>query len=360
MPRASPRAARPAPRRFHDVFLAPPSLDIGAVRVRPARCTVNRALGRRQRTSSLPPPDARMRGELPVQRPVSAPRPPAARRASCRRAARGRRNLAPAPPPRAGRLAFTRPTKFQKRTISERLEVSHDNLPAYPASSRLCRPPSPLRVVPMSSECHRPRPSSRGERVAEDPRPVDLGVIRARAVPHAACLSAPTAPHARARRAPARRTLWRAPRPRRKLSYIDRALVGHIYERLLDQLSVTWSDLAEATLSSTTSSSQPGTAQIAPLSEPTWPLDRGAGWTRVLDDELLIPYRSIEPVAATLVSTRTPGAGEEAGTASAAPSARVRASSCAPRSRRPSYPPTTSSASSPATSCASAARPRAA
>jgi flagellar motor switch protein FliM len=89
--------------------------------------------------------------------------------------------------------------------------------------------------------------------------------------------------------------------PLRKLSDIDRALVSHVVERLLDQLSVTWSDLAESTLRLRDLETQPETIQLAPLSEPTLVLSVEARMDRESSTmTLLIPYRAVEPVAARL------------------------------------------------------------
>ena len=89
--------------------------------------------------------------------------------------------------------------------------------------------------------------------------------------------------------------------PQRKLTDVDRALASHVFERLLDQLSVTWQDLAETTLTLHDLEQQSGTVQIAPLSEPTLCISiealLDAASTSML---LLLPYRSIEPVAAQL------------------------------------------------------------
>ena len=86
--------------------------------------------------------------------------------------------------------------------------------------------------------------------------------------------------------------------PFRKLSDIDRALAGHIMEQLLEQLSVTWSDLAESTLKLVDLELQPETIQLAPLSEPTLSLSMEARLDRDSSTmTLLIPYRSVEPVA---------------------------------------------------------------
>jgi flagellar motor switch protein FliM len=89
--------------------------------------------------------------------------------------------------------------------------------------------------------------------------------------------------------------------PPRKLSDIDRALASHIFEQLLDQLSVTWHDLADATLRLRDLELQHETVQLAPLSEPTLCVSMEARLDRDSSTvTLLIPYRSVEPVATRL------------------------------------------------------------
>jgi flagellar motor switch protein FliM len=86
------------------------------------------------------------------------------------------------------------------------------------------------------------------------------------------------------------------PVPVRKLTDVDRALTVHVFERLLDQLSVTWHDLAEVSLGLHDVDAQTGTVQLAPLSEPTLCISLEARLERESSTlMLLIPHRAVEP-----------------------------------------------------------------
>jgi len=191
-------------------------------------------------------------------------------------------------------MDFTRPTKFTKDQ-QRRLELAHDTF-CQTASSRLSaelRVPMRLEVIDLAQ-------LTWTNAVAEIPDPSISAVIELEPYRTRMLLSAEQPLMLALVERLLGGTLGRRV-PGRKLSDIDRALVGHVYERLLDQLSVTWSDLAEATLSLTDLELQPGTAQVAPLSEPTLCLSIEARLDRESSTMmLLIPYRSIEPVAARL------------------------------------------------------------
>jgi flagellar motor switch protein FliM len=207
-------------------------------------------------------------------------------------------------------MDFTRPTKFTKDQ-QRRLELAHDTF-CQTASSRLSaelRVPMRLEVIDMAQ-------LTWTNAVAEIPDPSISAVIELEPYRTRLMLSAEqplmlTLVERLLGGSIGRRV------PPRKLTDIDRALVGHVFEKLLDQLSVTWSDLADATLSLHDLELQPGTAQIAPLSEPTLCLSIEARLDRESSTMmLLIPYRSIEPVAAQLgVDAYDAGAagGEESG-----------------------------------------------
>ena len=72
----------------------------------------------------------------------------------------------------------------------------------------------------------------------------------------------------------------------RKLSDIDRALAGHIFEQLLDQLSVTWSDLAgdDAQARRPRDAARDRAARAALRAHPL-PVDGGAPGPRLVDDD---------------------------------------------------------------------------
>jgi flagellar motor switch protein FliM len=93
----------------------------------------------------------------------------------------------------------------------------------------------------------------------------------------------------------------------RRLSDIDVMLARQVVQRLLDQLSVVWQDMAEVSLELAEFDPDPQAAQLAPLSEPTVLLTVEARLGRssfVLC--LLLPYRCIEPI-----EHRLPGGAHE-------------------------------------------------
>ncbi len=186
---------------------------------------------------------------------------------------------------------FTRPTKFTKDQ-QRRLELAHDTF-CQTASSRLSaelRVPMRLEVIDLAQ-------LTWGNALAEVPDPSVSAIIELE--PHGTklmmtmelplvlslierVLGGPVGKRVAAR----------------KLSDIDRALAGHIVEQLLDQLSVTWSDLADCRLRLRDLELQPETVQLAPLSEPTLCVSIEARMDRDASAILfLIPYRSVEPVA---------------------------------------------------------------
>ena len=186
---------------------------------------------------------------------------------------------------------FTRPTKFTKDQ-QRRLELAHDTF-CQTASTRLS---AELRV-PMKLEVLDIGQLTWTNALAEVPDPSISAIVELE--PHRTKilmtleLSLVLSIVERVLGGPVGRRV-----PSRKLSDIDRALAGHVFEQLLDQLSVTWSDLAESTLRLVDLEMQPESVQLAPLSEPTLCLSLEARLDR--DSSvvtLLIPYRSVEPVA---------------------------------------------------------------
>jgi flagellar motor switch protein FliM len=186
---------------------------------------------------------------------------------------------------------FTRPTKFTKEQ-QRRLELAHDTF-CQTASTRLS---AELRV-PMKLEIIDVGQLTWTNALAEVPDPSVSAIVELQ--PHGTKLllnvelSLVLALVERVLGGPVGRRV-----PYRKLSDIDRALAGHIIEQLLEQLSVTWSDLAESTLKLVDLELQPETVQLAPLSEPTLSLSMEARLDRDSSTmTLLLPYRSVEPVA---------------------------------------------------------------
>jgi flagellar motor switch protein FliM len=186
---------------------------------------------------------------------------------------------------------FTRPTKFTKDQ-QRRLELAHDAF-CQTASTRLS---AELRV-PMRLEVIDVNQLTWSNALAEVPDPSISAIIELE--PHRTkmlmTLELPLVLSLveRVLGGPVNKRV-----PSRKLSDIDRALAGHIFEQLLDQLSVTWSDLAETTLKLVDLEMQPETVQLAPLSEPTLCLSMEARLDRDSSTvTMLIPYRAVDPVA---------------------------------------------------------------
>lgn len=186
---------------------------------------------------------------------------------------------------------FTRPTKFTKDQ-QRRLELAHDTF-CQTASTRL----SAEMRVPMKLEVIDIAQLTWTNALAEVPDPSVSAVIELE--PHGTRmmmtveLSLVLSLVERVLGGPVGRRV-----PSRKLSDIDRALASHIFEQLLDQLSVTWRDLAECSLKLLDLELQPESVQLAPLSEPTLCLSMEARLDRDSSTiTCLIPYRAIEPVA---------------------------------------------------------------
>jgi flagellar motor switch protein FliM len=91
----------------------------------------------------------------------------------------------------------------------------------------------------------------------------------------------------------------------RTLTDVDRALVKRIFQTLLDELSISFGDLAELQFGLIDLEAERAPAQLAPLSEPTlamtfeFKLGRQSS-TMVL----LIPHRAVEPVLRTAGATQ--------------------------------------------------------
>jgi flagellar motor switch protein FliM len=96
------------------------------------------------------------------------------------------------------------------------------------------------------------------------------------------------------------------PPPDRRLSEIDLALAGHLFDDLLGQLTAVWRDLTGTELALVAIDSQLETAGIAPVSEPTLELAMRA---RMLGREfaltLLLPHRAIAPVEQRILGRRS-------------------------------------------------------
>lgn len=103
----------------------------------------------------------------------------------------------------------------------------------------------------------------------------------------------------------------------RPLTDVDRALTKRIFHTLLDELSISFNDVAELRFGLVDIETERAPAQLAPLSEPTLAMTFEVKFGRASSTMvLLIPHRAIEPVLRA--PAVTPGAAEiTAGTAAA-------------------------------------------
>jgi flagellar motor switch protein FliM len=103
----------------------------------------------------------------------------------------------------------------------------------------------------------------------------------------------------------------------RALTDVDRALTKRIFQTLLDELSISFNDVAELQFGLVDLETERAPAQLAPLSEPTLAMTFEVKFGRASSTMvLLIPHRAIEPVLRA--PEVTPGAAEiTAGTAAA-------------------------------------------
>jgi flagellar motor switch protein FliM len=100
----------------------------------------------------------------------------------------------------------------------------------------------------------------------------------------------------------------------RRLTDIDWALARHFYDRLLAQLSVIWTDLADLELALLQLETHLETAQMVPVSEPTLTLTIEARLNGVSSTlALLLPWRAIAPVADRFAQRDDHGAARGAG-----------------------------------------------
>ena len=186
---------------------------------------------------------------------------------------------------------FTRPTKFTKEQ-QRRLELAHDTF-CQTASTRLS---AELRV-PMKLEVLDVGQLTWTNALAEVPDPSISAIVELQPYGTKILMNVELSLVLSIVERVLGGHIGRRV-PYRKLSDIDRALAGHIIGQLLEQLSVTWGDLAEASLKLVDLELQPETVQLAPLSEPTLSLSMEARLDRDSSTmTLLIPYRSVEPVA---------------------------------------------------------------
>jgi flagellar motor switch protein FliM len=90
----------------------------------------------------------------------------------------------------------------------------------------------------------------------------------------------------------------------RTLTDVDRALVRRLFQTLLDELSISFGDLAELQFGLLDLETERAPAQLAPLSEPTLAMTFEFKLGRLSSTMvLLIPHRAIEPVLRTASAT---------------------------------------------------------
>lgn len=90
----------------------------------------------------------------------------------------------------------------------------------------------------------------------------------------------------------------------RTLTDVDRALVRRLFQTLLDELSISFGDLAELQFGLLDLETERAPAQLAPLSEPTLAMTFEFKLGRLSSTMvLLIPHRAIEPVLRTASTT---------------------------------------------------------
>ena len=91
----------------------------------------------------------------------------------------------------------------------------------------------------------------------------------------------------------------------RTLTDVDRALVKRLFQTLLDELSISFGDLAELQFGLIDLEAERAPAQLAPLSEPTLAMTFEFKLGRLSSTMvLLIPHRAIEPVLRTAGATQ--------------------------------------------------------
>ena len=91
----------------------------------------------------------------------------------------------------------------------------------------------------------------------------------------------------------------------RTLTDVDRALIKRLFQTLLDELSISFGDLAELQFGLLDIETERAPAQLAPLSEPTLAMTFEFKVGRLSSTMvLLIPHRAIEPVLRTAGATQ--------------------------------------------------------
>jgi flagellar motor switch protein FliM len=195
---------------------------------------------------------------------------------------------------RVRKVDFTRPTKFTTEQ-ERRLKRAHDTF-CRTASTRLStelRMPVELEVINMSqltwSNAHAELPDSSICSVL-DIAPIGGRMLLAAELPLVISLierllggSVATTPRDR------------------KLTEIDWVVASRLFTTLTDQLSAIWQELADLSLSVVSADVRAESAHMAMVSDPTLAMTIEVRMNRASHTLiLLVPYRSIEPVAGRL------------------------------------------------------------
>jgi flagellar motor switch protein FliM len=198
--------------------------------------------------------------------------------------------------PAVRRMSFTRPTKFTP-DLQRRLARSHETF-CRKVAGRLgaeLRVPVDVEVISMTQHTW-------ANAHAELPPTAVCGILEAADPRTRMLLSSELTLVVGLIERMLGGALDTAPRER-KLSDIDWALTRRIFEDLTEDLSAIWKDAAELELGLAGFESQADSAELSLVSEPTLSITaevRVASSSSILT--LLIPYRSIEPVAERLTT----------------------------------------------------------
>jgi flagellar motor switch protein FliM len=202
--------------------------------------------------------------------------------------ARGRRRR------RIREIDFSRPTKFTQEQ-QRRLERTHDNfcrLAATRLSAEL-RLPFELQVIGIDQ-------LTWSGAIADIPEPSLSAIVELEPLGTKVLMSLELALIVRMVDRLLGGEGHAKPRPH-GLTEIEITLARRIYGALLDQLSVTWEELAGLRLSMLELETKAANVHLAPPSEPTLRLTIEVKFDRFSSTlSLTVPYRAIEPIAAKL------------------------------------------------------------
>ena len=191
---------------------------------------------------------------------------------------------------RVRKIDFARPSKFTTDQ-QRRLERAHENF-CRSVSTRMS---AELRT-PISVELIDTAQLTWANALAEVPRRSVTGIVEVAPIDGRILLTAELT----LLLGLLERVLGGSPADRpteRPLTDVDRALVARLFQTLLDELSISFNDLADLRFNLLDIDTERAPAQLAPLSEPslamTFEFKLGRSSSTMV---LLIPHRAIEPV----------------------------------------------------------------